>query len=581
MVNPNHDWEFHTVDFNACLLTLDNLDEGDGLLILSHDSGGCYLGFVHLLKLGFNGLCIAASIFVPQHLAVDGNTIQHLIDEVREQMRGNMLNTAALDRLFATEYPEKDYVPDFQPQHGKSIACRVEEWTDESLNHLLDSRCLFQPAYAPHRATLLINSLNDITCNGIDITSVPVVVPEPAPEPVVVEEPEPEEPEESEPEVTVLEDEPLEDVMEQEEVGVDNNDGVEVLVVSPAFVEQENGREASVVSYSRELTDVNDSAPSDEGTEVVESIEPIEIDDGNDDVTTVDDGGAELHADSASADDGVEVLGVYPIPPNAAVPPMPPVPPAPPEIEVVDANTPRYGMAEFPTSGGEYDSVAETKVPQDSNGDNSSTRKLVIFLLLLLVGILLVFIVSVGINSDSSDSTTDYVAEDSTVVAPIYDTEQVSVEAEEDDLSQRIYEAYVAKLESKAAAVGDFEYASCWYFLYDITGDGVPELWVKCGTCEADYMLYVYRYDVNELSLMHSTGAGHSSFYCGDSYVIQMMAHMGEAIWFRLTLDGSGIDEEKVYEETDEEGGYTYPDEPEADLYDYDETWPIAAALGV
>ena len=127
VVNPNHDWEFHTVDFNACLLTLDNLDEGDGLLILSHDSGGCYLGFVHLLKLGFNGLCIAASIFVPQHLAVDGNTIQHLIDEVREQMRGNMLNTAALDRLFATEYPEKDYVPDFQPQHGKSIACRVEE----------------------------------------------------------------------------------------------------------------------------------------------------------------------------------------------------------------------------------------------------------------------------------------------------------------------------------------------------------------------------------------------------------------------------------------------------------------------
>ena len=41
VANPNHDWELHTVDFNACLLTLDNMDEGEGLLILSHDSDGC------------------------------------------------------------------------------------------------------------------------------------------------------------------------------------------------------------------------------------------------------------------------------------------------------------------------------------------------------------------------------------------------------------------------------------------------------------------------------------------------------------------------------------------------------------
>ena len=30
------------------------------------------------------------------------------------------------------------------------------------------------------------------------------------------------------------------------------------------------------------------------------------------------------------------------------------------------------------------------------------------------------------------------------------------------------------------------------YFLYDITGDSIPELWVSSGSCEADTQLTIY-----------------------------------------------------------------------------------------
>ena len=557
VANPNHDWELHTVDFNACLLTLDNLDEGEGMLILSHDSSGCYLGFVHLLKQGFNGLCIAASIFVPQNLSVDGNTMRQLINEVRSQLGGTMLDTAALDRVFAAEYPEKDYIPVFQPQHSKTIAFRKEDWTDEVLQHLLDSRCLFQPAYAQHRATLLIDAHSGIVSNGIDITDVPVVIPEPEPEPepesVVVEEPEievVEEPEagvseESEPELTILEEKEEASetpIQHEQENGQETDAGVEVVLFPPD--------EGHGVSYSRELNGGNDSVPSNDGVDVV--YEP-------------------------SDDDGVEVVSVYPIPPNATVPPPPPSP------DVMAC----YGIADYPKNDNIPDSANKDSVyngpthGENGNDIEASKRKFVTFLIFLLLGILLAFIASVSFSSkDKSSEERSAEASTSVSVSEAYPLAEASV-PEEVDLNLEIYNTYVGQLESKAVEVGADEDGYCEYFLYDITGDGIPELWVKSGTCEADFMLYVYRYDVNGLSLMHSTGAGHSSFYCGDGYVIQMVAHMGAAEWYRLTLNGSGLDEELVYEETDEYGGYTYPDEPDADMYDYDETWPIAAALGV
>lgn len=87
----------------------------------------------------------------------------------------------------------------------------------------------------------------------------------------------------------------------------------------------------------------------------------------------------------------------------------------------------------------------------------------------------------------------------------------------------------------------------CEYFLFDITGDGNPELWVKQGSCEADYKIIVFTYE-NGAKQIYEGGAGHSEFYQGTDYVIQLSAHMGYSLWMKLTYSGK-MRNETIFEE--------------------------------
>lgn len=102
----------------------------------------------------------------------------------------------------------------------------------------------------------------------------------------------------------------------------------------------------------------------------------------------------------------------------------------------------------------------------------------------------------------------------------------------------------------------------CWYFFFDINRDGTPELWVKTGTCEADYMLHVYTYD-NGMRQIYEGGAGHSSFYSGTNYIIQICAHMGYSSWSKIYYDGK-IKEKEIFSEYIEGSAddYKEPKEP-------------------
>ncbi len=51
------------------------------------------------------------------------------------------------------------------------------------------------------------------------------------------------------------------------------------------------------------------------------------------------------------------------------------------------------------------------------------------------------------------------------------------------------------------------------YFLYDITGDGEPELWVRCGSCEADIALWVYTSENGNVRQILSDYGGHTDFF--------------------------------------------------------------------
>lgn len=129
------------------------------------------------------------------------------------------------------------------------------------------------------------------------------------------------------------------------------------------------------------------------------------------------------------------------------------------------------------------------------------------------------------------------------------------------------------------------------YFLYDITGDGIPELWIKYGTCEADYEIKVCTYDKDyNYKIIWVSNAGHCGYYEGNGYILQIYAHMGEAFWTKLTYNGKKIVETSIYEETvveiDDEGNYCYRDYKEPlekyiELHSFHDAEPINRAIGL
>ena len=129
------------------------------------------------------------------------------------------------------------------------------------------------------------------------------------------------------------------------------------------------------------------------------------------------------------------------------------------------------------------------------------------------------------------------------------------------------------------------------YFVYDITGDGIPELWIKYGTCEADYTIRVCAYDKDcNYKTIWESNAGHCCFYEGNGCILQIYAHMGEAFWTKLTYNGKKIVETTIYEENvnevDDEGNHFYrdyktPTEKYIELNSFHNVEPINCALGL
>ena len=106
------------------------------------------------------------------------------------------------------------------------------------------------------------------------------------------------------------------------------------------------------------------------------------------------------------------------------------------------------------------------------------------------------------------------------------------------------------------------------YSLYDVDKDGVPELFLKCGTCEADYYTLGYTFRGGQLSALGSFPSGHSSLYTvpGENGIIFREGHMGYGSIEKFSLtDGGSIGPwETLLTETEEDtrrDGYTDPAE--------------------
>ena len=109
-----------------------------------------------------------------------------------------------------------------------------------------------------------------------------------------------------------------------------------------------------------------------------------------------------------------------------------------------------------------------------------------------------------------------------------------------------------------------------YFFLFDITKDGIPELWTKYGSCEADYELHVFTYDNGRAREIYSAGASHTGYCQGSDYILAVLGHMGYFRLTKITYDGRNVREKVTFEKEfgpDED----YPDikEPYVTTFDF------------
>lgn len=117
-----------------------------------------------------------------------------------------------------------------------------------------------------------------------------------------------------------------------------------------------------------------------------------------------------------------------------------------------------------------------------------------------------------SINADTVD----------TVPQTIAATDSTIEESAEypDDLS--LFKSVVDTLNSTGATLVFSE-----YFLYDITGDDIPELWVRSGTCEADKELWVYHAKNGNVRKIFSDDGGHADFFLNGNIIGSVTCNCG------------------------------------------------------
>ncbi len=111
------------------------------------------------------------------------------------------------------------------------------------------------------------------------------------------------------------------------------------------------------------------------------------------------------------------------------------------------------------------------------------------------------------------------------------------------------------------------------YSLYDVDKDGVPELFVKYGNCEAAYTTQCYTWQDGQVVCIGEFRSGHSSLYtCPDkSAVLRSEGQMGYAEMYEYPMEGGVLTEERVLFTEEDVRDYTPVDEivPGAEFVEY------------
>ena len=127
------------------------------------------------------------------------------------------------------------------------------------------------------------------------------------------------------------------------------------------------------------------------------------------------------------------------------------------------------------------------------------------------------------------------------------------------------------------------------YLLYDVDKDGIPEMVIKTGTCEADYTGTLYTFRNGKAEKVDIFGLGHSSLYSypEENGIIIDTGHMGYAYGLHVTLHDGVLSGEQIFEDDlnsrlmeDENAEYIpvenfVPGARYLDLYEAEKSLPI------
>ena len=145
---------------------------------------------------------------------------------------------------------------------------------------------------------------------------------------------------------------------------------------------------------------------------------------------------------------------------------------------------------------------------------------------------------------------------------------------------------YIQQLEKCFDKIADKERRGCCeYFLSDMNADGMPELFVKSGHCEADFKLDVYTIKEGQVHKIYRTTAGHRDFQQGSRYLIMVEAQSGTYYSCKLIMKNGKIEEELLTckEASVSIADFDYPEysEPQIEFCDYTNVQPIKDAFDV
>ena len=221
---------------------------------------------------------------------------------------------------------------------------------------------------------------------------------------------------------------------------------------------------------------------------------------------------------------------------------------------------------------------------KDKQTDNSKQLKTVLCFCVAIVAIVAAYYL--GKTNGAAQCEHQKPQTDSIKYATMVDSSQLEVKETEvaettnndnatnnndDNRRQSIKEEFIKLLKDN-----DTPDNECYYFLYDINRDNIPEIWIKRGNCEADYGLVVYTFQ-NGIKKLYDDGAGHTCFYKGKDYILQVYAHMGVSYWSKLSYKNGKIAARIIFEENiiDTDRDYKQPQEKEIALYPSSNLQPI------